>query len=528
MSPREIELKLSVAAEDMDRLRKLPVLSPDEGKPTAKLLDSLYFDTADRRLQAHGLSLRVRRQGKKLVQTLKSAPPPGVGALVRGEWEVPVTSPRPDLAALPDPAVLAPLGPLTADELEPVFETRIRRQVRLLTPAPGVRIEVAIDQGEIVTPAGASLPINELELELVEGEDTLSLYNLARTIHAALPVRLEMETKSARGYALADGGSLTTRKADKLTLEKDTTVEEALASVVRHCLTHMLANQAAALAGEDPEGVHQMRVALRRLRSSFQIFRPFIPADQQETLVPGVKWLAGSLGAAREWDVFLGELLPPVTAVLPGHPGLVALEKAAQDAHAAGYKAVRDAILSPRYTSLLLELAAWVDGRGWRNQPVSERSALLLRPVSEMAGALLTKRYKQARRRGRGFAHAEPAERHELRIALKKLRYAADFFRSLFDQRAVRRFLEDLSGLQDKLGHLQDVATVTKLMRELEDTATGPATKGWQHGAGLVTGWHARGLHDMESGVVEDWRRFADTKPFWREPAENTDGATLI
>jgi inorganic triphosphatase YgiF len=527
MSPREIELKLSVAAEDMDRLRKLAVLSQAEGKPATKLLDSLYFDTADRRLQAHGLSLRVRRQGRKLVQTLKSAPPPGVGALVRGEWEVPVASPRPDLAALPDPAILAPLTGLTNEMLEPVFETRIRRHVRILTPAEGVRIEVAIDQGEIVTPAGAKLPINELELELAEGTDTAALYQLAKAVHADVPVRLEMETKSARGYALADGREPTTRKADKLALAEDTTVEEALASVVRHCLSHMAANQAAALTGNDPEGVHQMRVALRRLRSSFQIFRPFIPADQQALLVPEVKWLANSLGAAREWDVFLGELLPPVSAALPGEQSLVALEKMATTARAAGYEMVRQAILSPRYTSLLLELAAWLDGRCWRNQPVSERSALLLRPVTEMAGALLAKRHKQARKRGRGFAHAEPAERHELRIALKKLRYAADFFRSLFDQRPVRRFLEDLSGLQDRLGHLQDVATVTKLMRELEQISMAKEGRGWQQGAGLVIGWHARGLHDMEANVVEDWRRFSDTKPFWREPANDSDVALI-
>jgi inorganic triphosphatase YgiF len=527
MSPREIELKLSVTPADMDRLRKLSVLSQAEGKPATKLLDSLYFDTADRRLQAHGLSLRVRRQGRKLVQTLKSAPPPGVGALVRGEWEVAVGNPRPDLAALPDPTILAPLGDLTSEMLEPVFETRIRRQVRILTPMEGVRIEVAIDQGEIVTSAGANLPVNELELELLEGDDTAVLYSLAKAVHAEVPVRLEMETKSARGYALADGAPPATRKADKLTLAEDATVEEALAGVVRHCLAHMVANQAAALTGHDPEGVHQMRVALRRLRSSFQIFRPFIPPDQQVLLVPEVKWLANSLGAAREWDVFLLELLPPVSAALPGEPSLVALEKMAMTARAAGYEMVRQAILSPRYTSLLLELASWLDGRCWRNQPVSERSTLLLRPVTEMAGALLAQRHKQARKRGRGFAHAAPAARHELRIALKKLRYAADFFRSLFDQRPVRRFLEDLSGLQDRLGHLQDVATVTKLMRELEQIATTKEGKGWQQGAGLVIGWHARGLHDMEANVVEDWRRFSDTKPFWREPANDSDAALI-
>lgn len=525
MSPREIELKLSVRAEDMDRLRKLPVLATPGAKPAAKSLDSVYFDTADRLLQKNGLSLRVRRQGKKLVQTLKSAPPPGIGALVRGEWEVPVPGPEPDIALLPDPDVLAPLGPLTNADLLPLFETRIRRQIRLITPEEGMKVEVAIDQGEITTPQGAVLPVHELELELVEGEDTACLYRMARTIHEQVPMRLEMATKSARGYALADGAEPQTQRAAKLVLSDEATVEEALADIVRSCLVHLTANEQATLTGDDPEGVHQMRVALRRLRSTFQIFRPLIPADQAEKLVPEIKWLAGSLGAAREWDVFLGELLPPVSAALVDHPGLAALEKAAQVARRDGYAEARAAVGSPRYTALLLDLAAWLDGRHWRNQPVSERSALLLRPVTELAAALLDKRLRKARKEGKGFAHAGAEQRHELRIALKKLRYAADFFRGLYEGKALKRFLEDLSSLQDRLGHLQDVATITKLMDELEGRSGLP--KGWQRGAGLVIGWHARGLHDGEEAVVRDWRRFAETAPFWKRPSADDPAADL-
>lgn len=524
MSGQEIELKLAVAPSDMDRLRGLSCLSATIAKPSVKSLDSIYFDTDDRRLSAAGLSLRVRRTGNKLVQTLKSAPVAGAGALVRGEWEVEVAHPRPDLSLLPDNAALDAVEGLSNDDLVPVFETRIRRQVRKLSPQPGIVVEVALDQGEIVAPGGLTLPVHEAELELIEGTDAAVLYDLARAIHAELPVRLEMETKSARGYALSSGSGPVSAKAPKLTLEPEATVEEALSAIVRHCLGHLMANDAVTRLGQDPEGVHQMRVALRRLRSALQIFRPFIPADQMDDLGPRVKALADALGPAREWDVFLGELLPPVSRALPGHAGLAPLEAAARAARDRAYAGVRACLSDPGHTSLLLDLAAWVDGRGWRNQPVSEQSTLLLSPVMEMAGSLLGKRHRTARKRGRGFARLAPAPRHELRIALKKLRYAADFFRSLYEGKALRRFLEELSSLQDHLGHLQDVATVDKLVAELERTAGATLPPAWRLGAGLVAGWHARGLHDLEDDIVADWHRFTDVKPFWQETAAEEEG----
>ncbi|MFV3131839.1 CHAD domain-containing protein [Niveispirillum sp. KHB5.9] len=524
MSSLEIELKLAVAPSDMDRLRGLSCLSDTIAKPKVKSLDSIYFDTEDRRLVAAGLSLRVRRVGRKLIQTLKSAPKPGAGALVRGEWEVEVAHPRPDLSLLPDPTVIEGLGEIANDDLVPVFETRIRRQIRHLSPRAGLVVEVALDQGEIVAPGGLSLPVHEAELELTEGTDTAALYDLARAIHAEVPVRLEMETKSARGYALSSGATPVSAKATKLVLAPDATVEDALSAIVRHCLGHMMANEPVTRLGRDPEGVHQMRVALRRLRSALQIFKPFIPADQMDSLGPRVKDLASALGPAREWDVFLGELLPPVSVALQGHDGLASLEMAARAARDRGYAQVRATLADPAHTALLLDLAAWVDGRGWRNQPVSEQSTLLLSPVIDMAGALLDKRHRQARKRGRGFARLAPAPRHELRISLKKLRYAADFFRSLYEGKALRRFLEDMSAFQDRLGHLQDVATVDKLVAELEGTAGAALPADWRLGAGLVAGWHARGLHDLEEDTVADWHRFADAKPFWQDGKEDGDG----
>ncbi|MFM2045349.1 MAG: hypothetical protein RLY86_3925 [Pseudomonadota bacterium] len=520
MSGQEIELKLRVSKADLAKLRAAPVLAPPSGeaeaKPVAKTLESTYFDTPDLRLHALGWSLRVRKIGRKLVQTLKAPGAATGGIVTRGEWESPVATLHPDLAALPDPVVLDALQPLDVAGLQPIFTTKIRRTTRLLHPADGTAVEVAFDQGEVVTPDGRTLPIHEVELELKSG-DTAALYALARSLNTVAPLRVELLSKAERGYALALEERPRWMKAARVDLSPDQTVEQVLETIVRACLVHLVGNEAVALAGEEPEGVHQMRVALRRLRSALKTFQTLIPADQYTHLSGEVRWIATALGAARDWDVFRTELLAPVDAAFPGDPSLAALAAAASRCREIGYGEVRAAVLSPRYTTLLLDLAAWVDGRGWRNQPVSETSALLLQPITTLSGDLLTRRHKQARKRAKGFARLDSNHRHMVRISLKKLRYAAEFFRGLYDAREVKRYTDDLADLQEGLGHLQDVATVEKLMIHIQEALGPQAPKGWEAGAGMVRGWHARGLADLEPKLVRDWETFAMTRPFWLE-----------
>jgi len=518
MSASEIELKLQARPEDLARLRTAPLFAGSGDKAVTRSLESVYFDTPDLRLHGHAFSLRVRRQGRSYVQTLKAGGETTGGALVRGEWEAPVAGRRPNLSLLPAEVLGNGVGALDEAELKPVFESHVKRTVRTLRPQDGVEVEVAFDAGEIRGADGQVLPLAEIELELKQGADPTCLYDVALALNELAPLRVELRSKSDRGYALAKGDRPSWSKAGKLDLDPADTVEQALAAITRHCMAHLVANEAVALAGEQPEGVHQMRVALRRLRSALAIFRPFIPDTQYGVLVGEVKWLAGAFGAARDWDVFLEELFAPVDLAFPGHPALAALRQAALASRARAYQGVRDAILSPRYTALLLKVGAWVDGRGWRDQPVSEHSAELFRPVADMAGALLAKRHRTVRKRGKGFASLDSEHRHEVRISLKKLRYAVEFFRTLFEAKGVRRYLDDLAGLQDALGHLQDVATVNKLVALIPAESGGRAPAGWETGAGMVIGWHARGLRDLEPAIVADWSRFAETKPFWSTP----------
>ncbi|HYG91906.1 MAG TPA: CHAD domain-containing protein [Azospirillum sp.] len=515
---RETELKLAVRPEDLAALRSSAALS-GASRATTRPLESVYYDTPDQRLARRLVSLRVRKKGSSYVQTIKG-PPFADGGIGRAEWETPVAGPALDLSAVTDPEALSLLDSVGVAELAPVFTTAVRRTTRVLDGG-GALIEVAFDQGEIRTPDGAVLPLCEVELELREGE-TRALYDLALELAKTAPMRVELRTKAARGYALAAGAMDGPVRADKIALSPDVTVEGALCRIVTNCLVHLSANEACSLKGEDPEGIHQMRVALRRLRSVLGLFRPFVPEDQYGWLVGEVKWLGSHLGPARDWDVFIAELLAPVREGFErtnghGRPllnDLAALEIAARSRRERAYEGAHAVILSPRYTEFQLRLGAWLEDKGWRDQSVNEQSARLFQPVVGLADELLTKRHKRARKTGQGFAELSVEDRHQLRIALKKLRYAAEFFRSLYEDKPARRYIQQLSAFQDSLGHLNDVATATRLLHELHDDGSRAST-GERRAAGIVIGWLARGVADLEPHLNTQWDGFADAKPFW-------------
>lgn len=518
---RETELKLAARPDDLPKLRSAAALA-SASRAVASTLESVYYDTPDLRLAAGLVSLRVRRKGKHHVQTLKG-PPSIDGALGRAEWEGPVPGPALDLSLFAEPEAQALLESVDAAELEVKFITAIQRTVRVLE-VDGTVIEVAFDKGEVRTPDGAALPLCEVELELKQGE-AKALFDLALDLTAVAPLRVETRTKAARGFALTAGTLDDSVKADKIALTPEVTVEGALCRIVANCLAHLTANEACSLKGDDPEGIHQMRVALRRLRSALALFRSFVPAEQYDWLVGEVKWLGGHLGPARDWDVFLSDLLAPVRAGLlrtnvhePAlFSGVDALEAAVRTRRERAYDGARTAILSPRYTEFLLRLGAWMEDKGWRAQPVSEHSARLLQPVVGLADELLSKRHRRARRAGQGFADLSVADRHQLRIALKKLRYAAEFFRTLYDDKPARRYIQQLAAFQDALGHLNDVATATRLLHDLHADGS-RAGAGERRAAGLVIGWLARGVDELETHLNAQWDGFAGAKPFWSKP----------
>ncbi|MBI3453773.1 MAG: CYTH and CHAD domain-containing protein, partial [Rhodospirillales bacterium] len=340
--PIETELKLKISPDAVARLMRHSLLRRlGSGKPARKRLVSTYFDTPDLRLMHHRVALRVRKIGQRRVQTVKCAPDASGGTAARLEWEVDVGGDRPDLGAahierIENRNLRKLLGAdKVRDRLQPLFVTDFRRTTWPLR-LKGSAIELAVDVGEIKS-ANGRMPICEAELELKSG-DRAGLYALARKLRKSIPFTVEPMSKAERGYALAAHADPRAHKAAPLRLDRAATVAETVLRIGRNCLLHLRANEAAVRAGDVTEGVHQMRVAVRRLRSALSAFRGILGKDDRRQIGGGLRWIARQCAAAREWDVFRDELLAPLRERLTADPALKlyadAVDVACADAHA--------------------------------------------------------------------------------------------------------------------------------------------------------------------------------------------------
>lgn len=514
----ETELKLR---GDPDALLRLWNADPLAGAAAArtKNLENVYYDTADLRLRKRGLAFRIRRDGNRFIQTVKTGDTTSGGVFSRGEWEREVSSPEPQPDLVDDPEIRAALGLLLPGELQPVFTTRVHREVTELNGTDSLGrlkvIEAAFDRGEIETQSGRA-PLAEIELELREGPPG-ALFDLALALQDIAPTQIETRSKSARGYALASGQRPAWSRAETVALDPEMSVDDAMATVLAACLKHWAANEAAALDGSDPEGVHQMRVGLRRFRSALAVFGKLLPETQLDWLKTEAKWAINSLGPARDWDVFQADLLAPLEASRPDDSDFAGLRAAAQQRQANAYDAMRDALGDPRYTRFLLRLGGWLEDRGWHSAELSEdQRSELKQPLLALADKLLAKRHRQVMKRGKGFKNLTTAERHELRIAVKKLRYTTEFFRELYPAKHSKDYLAALRGLQESLGHLNDVAVAEHLLADLtEASPPGSGARKLERAAGKVIGWYSRALLDFEPEMRQTWKAFAATDPFW-------------
>lgn len=513
---RERELKLSIELGDLPRLAATPALRRFQpGRAVTRRLKSIYYDTPKLDLWQQGVSLRVRQVGKRRLQTIKSDARKGSGFVEAREWEREVASDAPDLSRLPA-GRLAKLF-ATANirrTLAPAFETEVRRTVRELHTACGAVIELAVDAGEIRSGNGMT-PVCEAELELKAGAPA-ALFEVAAALSQELPMRLSHASMAERGFALLTKTGPRPRRASMPMLRAKMSVEQGFVAIVENCLEHALANEAVLLAGSDIEGVHQMRVALRRLRSALSAFRRQIASPATEAVAGDLRWLAGALGPARNADVFDLEVLSPVLAGVRQDSRLAWFAGEARALRQQHGRAAAAAVGSCRYTQAMLRLGAWLAGRRWRDGATAKRLAALDAPLPRVATALLGVRFKQARKLGNRLALLEEPAVHRFCIRLKKLRYCAEFFRALYRDRPVRRFLAAAAALQDSLGYLNDKATARTLIAELQPAAEAQVKArelAWS--AGAIEGWHAHQAARCLKRAQRQWRNLKRREGFW-------------
>lgn len=507
--PTEIELKFEVDPEALARLKADPRLAPGLGAPRELL--STYFDTDRRDLRKAGFTLRVRHDEGRRTQTVKSDLDGGL--ISRGEWEREIGAEGEglDMAHAMD----TPLRPLLGDgglmgELKPLFATRVRRQVGTLDQ-DGSEIEVAFDEGEIEGD-GRRSALSEVELELKQGQPA-SLFALAEDLAEGAPMKLSFVSKAARGYALVDGGLRACKIKPAPPLKPRTPAGQAFQAVGRLCLMQFSSNQRLIESARGPGAIHQLRVSIRRLRSAVTTFHD-VAADEGRAVVKAeLEWLAGELDDARNLDVFAREAFEPAARAHHNALGMAAFGELLLEAKTRAYRRATEALESIRSRRLLLGAARWIEAGEWATSEDELYVAPREEKVSRIARRALDHRLKTVRRRGKALAEMDPFARHRLRIQVKKLRYAAEFFSTLYEgsgDKARKRFSGALEDLQDALGALNDIAVGRTLTEQL--TAGQPDAA---YAAGLVMGLQEARQPGLIGKARKAHRRLVEADRFW-------------
>lgn len=511
----ETELKFEVDPATADRLLEDLALA-SQGEEL--ILKSIYYDTPKAELRDQGIALRVRDDGKRRIQTVKQSTH---SAIARGEWEAEVKGLTPDLAAAADSPLAKALGARDSSALKPAFEVTVERARRKLAVGDGV-VEVALDRGA-VSADGYGSPICELELELKSGAPAL-LFELARTLSASGPLELSFLTKAERGYALMDGVILSPAKATRPVLARKATAGQAFQAIGASALTQITANARVLRAARRPEAIHQLRVGVRRLRTAIGLFGPMLADARRSAIKAELKWITGELEDARNIDVFIAETYRPAAAGRPQTPGLAALGAGLLRAQTEAYDRAEAALRSPRFGALTLETAAWIETGAWTASADPALAKARAQPAAKLAAQVLGKHLHRIVKDGRELENLSPENRHHLRIRAKKLRYAGEFFASLYGGRAARRqkaMAALLGEFQDGLGLLNDIAVGAELIARLVGAAPDPSgakrkpDPAQAFAAGQVCASRETEAPAALAGSLKAYEKLAKAKPYW-------------
>ena len=488
----EASLEFALSPDDLPRLLKLPFLA--RAGRTASVT-TLWHDTADGALAARALSLSEQR-GRWRLEALRPAPdrpwPPG--------------SPAPLVAEGASPADLdPPLG----DGLAPVAALHARRTEFVLRPqgpndpapasAEPVRVLVLDGRARGVT---AEQPACRVVLHGKPAQLRPAATELAAAVRLSVP----RSGLAAFAAAVARGAEPEPRHLGPAAAAPGQTTSDSAALIIGQLLDAMLHWAASAGAGDTPVPVHQMRVATRRLRSALAVFKHVADFPEREPLNAGLRATAGRLGAARDWDVFLGDTAGRVLAAFPDDGRFRALLAAARRRRQAAYAELRAHLASAEFRELQIGLACATVLRPWEHEATPDPR--LRDDTAGFAATAMARQVKRVRHAGRDLAALPLPALHELRKDCKRLRYAAEFFLPLFPEKPARRFVKRLSALQEELGMLNDGATVAGLMAHL-----GRAER--SHAAGLMEGFAAAGVAAARARVGRAWKRFRKAEPFW-------------
>lgn len=469
----ETELKLALPHGDPTELQRRLARSAvlKRRKPVQQQLLSIYFDTPGQFLAQHAAALRVRRIGRvdapHWVQTLKTGKRGDSALSRRGEWESPVAGPALEQDALDAVAWarLDPHGKVHA-ALSPCFETDFTRTIWMVRRRDGSAVEVALDIGHVVS-GDKRTPICELELELKAGPVS-ALFDIALQIAATVPVLPLGMSKAQRGYALATGSVNAPVLANPPRLRAGASLLDTARSVLREMFGQFTANLTAMRHSDDPQIVHQARVAWRRFKSARRLFKPVLATmatPDWKVLDP----LLAFLGEMRDLDVAHTETLPPLRDAYVAQDGSRArtwdamLSSLAQ-ARGERRTAVRYALEQPGVGLCLLQTTEWLE------QTLAAQDTMRHQPPLRRWADQRTRRL-YARLKLAGKQARDPQSLHAVRILAKRTRYSIDALRSVLPQHTVRKSYRQAMDMQKSIGADRDLDQAIALLTDNDTRA---------------------------------------------------------
>jgi inorganic triphosphatase YgiF len=455
-----------------------------------------------------GVVLRVRSREGRWIQTVKTAGKASGGFHHRGEFESPVPDANPDYARLVSEHQLTLFSdPGLQERLRPVFETDFWRTSLHLNLPCGSVVELCLDSGEVKTDS-KSTPICEIELELKQGRPEV-LYKIALEIAGSVYLRMENISKAERGYALLCESVPEPVRKIATDVQARMTVEDVYAAILEGSLAQIQANELVILETDNPEGVHQMRVGLRRFRTCLSLFQKWVPAGCRVGVRDDINVFNVPLGAARDWDVFLENHRPYEAALDRKRDDWRELLAAAGRRRGEQVRALRDTLESPKYHLAMLRLSAWVHCREWRNTIEPERLRKFQAPLGTQIDRLLARGHRRIHRRYDKAQSWNPEALHRLRIAVKKQRYAVEFFRRMYSSKRVKKYRRAVLRLQELLGRLNDASVTGELLRNLEPGEETESTFPY------TIDFHDLMFAAYLGGLPDAWKRFTRQRRFW-------------
>ena len=495
--PIEAEIKLLADGDAAAALARHPAFAHTQSDERRER--TTYFDTDDLSLRERGLSLRIRKSRDGFVQTLKRASKNGTSVGQRDEWEWPVHSEHVAIKPLDEIATRTGVHADAYAHVRPIFVTDIERRAFALTLDDGAEVEAVVDEGAVLAD-GREEWLSEVEIELKKGS-MASAYRLALELSRTNGWRIGGENKVDRGYRLLLGRPARVEKSRAAPIPDGASVQEALAILTVAALDSFVTDSAAAEAG-DGEAVHQMRVALRRLRTVFVLFGPLLEDDAKARFNMSIRKIGGVLGAARDWDVSALEIMDDAARDGVSEELLAPLRVKAAGKREAAHAAVARLLKGTQPTQLVLALEVWIAGGEWRREGADDT-----RSTRKALPHLLDRLLRKVRKRAEGMAERSTAELHPLRKSVKKLRFSAEACTALYGARKTGMWVKRCKKLQKILGGINDASMVAAM---LDEFATADDLRE------ALYAWRDARIAKARDKLVPAWHALEEEKPFWR------------